>query len=110
MAVRTNPTYITRQAGKLLKAVEAALNLHHRGDEPDRTHHVCPEHVRQHPRAQELRAWREAVGACPDCTVTERYVCAHERCRAGCPDDDGWPCPTYRDITAALTGKEAGDE
>jgi hypothetical protein len=47
------------------------------------------------------------IAICPECTVTEKYVCA--TCRHECPDDDGWPCPTYRAITAALTGEEAGD-
>ncbi len=93
----------------VVAALEAALALHHRSDEPERTHHVCPEHVRQRVASRELRAWREAASTCPDCTVTERYVCAHERCRAECPDDDAWPCPTVRAITAELSGKEEGD-
>ena len=94
---------------RLVAALEAALALHRRSDEPERTHHVCPEHVRQRRDSREVEAWREAVSTCPDCTVTERYVCAHDRCRAECPDDDAWPCPTWRAITAALTGPQPGE-
>jgi hypothetical protein len=91
----------------LLKAVEAALELHRRGEKPVTTHHVCPHHVITR-RSRGGSQWRDLVNACSDCAVTEKYVCAHEQCRTECPDDDEWPCPTYFAITAELTGEEAG--
>ena len=95
-------------AARLLAAVEAVLNLHCRSEKPTRTHNVCGEHARRRPRAAFLPEWRKAVDACPDCTVTEKYVC--DCCRHTCPDDDEWPCPTYRAISAALLGSQQGEE
>ena len=95
----------------LLAAVDKVLELHRRSERPSRTSHVCTEHVRQSlNRGRDLPAWRAAVAACPDCTVTETYVCAHEACRHECPDDDAWPCPTVRAISAELTKGHGGDE
>lgn len=96
----------------LLKAVEAVLNRHARAKEPSRTTRVCAEHVQERSRAhaRDLPAWRRDVTACPDCTVTEKWTCAEPSCRHECPDDDGWPCPTVRAITAALAGKGGTDE
>ena len=76
-----------------------------------RTTRVCPEHVQERTRAhaRDLPAWREDIAACPDCTVTEKYVCAEPSCRCECPDDDEWPCPTVEAITEAPNGQEAGD-
>ena len=96
----------------LLAAVEAVLNQHRRRDEPERTHHVCAEHVHQRRHRPDigLQSWREAVDACPDCTVVEKWVCAERSCRHECPDDDEWPCPTYEAIRAALAGTGKGGE
>jgi hypothetical protein len=90
----------------LLAAVEAVLNLHARAEKPSRTTRVCAEHVQERTRAhaRDLPAWRRDVAACPDCTATEKWVCAEPSCRHECPDDDGWPCPTVRAVTAALAG------
>jgi hypothetical protein len=90
----------------LLAAVEAVLNLHRRSDKPSRTTRVCAEHVQERTRAhaRDLPAWRRDVAACPDCTATEKWVCAEPSCRHECPDDDGWPCPTVRAVMAALAG------
>lgn len=91
----------------LLGAIEAVLELHHRRDEPVKTRHVCRVHAYlHHPSPQ----WRSDVDSCPDCTVTEKRVCAEPSCRHECPDDDDWPCPTVRAITAELTRQEASDE
>jgi hypothetical protein len=45
---------------------------------------------------------RDAIRACPNCKVTERYVCSG--CRHECPDDDEWPCTEIRAVVAALIG------
>ena len=96
---------------RLLAAVERVLELHRKQEKPVRTTRVCPEHVQERTRAhaRDLPAWREDIAACPDCTVTEKYVCAEPSCRCECPDDDEWPCPTVEAITEALNGQEAGD-
>jgi hypothetical protein len=88
-------------------AVRAVLELHRRSDKPARTRHVCRDHAyAHHPGPQ----WRAAVDTCPDCAVTEKYVCTHEACRHDCPDDDKWPCPTIRAIRTALTSVRDGSD
>lgn len=88
---------------RLLAVADVALKLHRRSDEPVKTRHVCSVHAYlHHPSPQ----WRADVEACPDCTVTEKWVCAEPSCRHECPDDDEWPCPTFEAISRALTGKE----
>ena len=117
LPLNRKPSLLAEQVAEyvppLIDAAERVLELHRRSDEPSRTTRVCAEHVQERTRAhaRDLPAWRRDVTACPDCTVTERYVCAEPSCRHECPDDDGWPCPTVLAITAALagTGKEAGD-
>lgn len=91
----------------LAAAVGAALKQHRKRDEPVKTHHVCQVHAwLNHPSPE----WRADVDACPDCTVTEKYVCAEPSCRHECPDDDEWPCPTFRVIAGELTGAQLGDD
>ena len=88
---------LAERVPSLLAAVERVLELHRRRGTPVRTHRICAKHA----------PWGNDEGhtaACPDCTVTEKWVCAEPSCRCWCPDDDGWPCPTVRAITAALAG------
>jgi hypothetical protein len=87
----------------LLGAVEAVLKLHARQDKPAITHTLCPEHAGWMDHAGHL--FRTAVELCPNCTVTEKHVCTH--CRNWCPDNDEWPCPTVRAVTAELIKGEA---
>jgi hypothetical protein len=84
----------------LLTALEAALALHTRQDKPVHCwDHVCDAH-----RDQFGFPVQPPPRDCPDCRFRDMYVCKH--CQ--CPNDE-WPCPTYLAITAALTGKEAGE-
>jgi len=86
---------------RLLAAVEAVLERHARRDKPVLTRHICAAHG---PFGDD----EGYSAACSACFITEKYVCA--TCRHICPDDDQWPCAEYLAITAALAGKEAGDE
>jgi len=95
---------IAGHAARLLAAIDAILELHRRSDVPSRTHSICMEHVQQRNDFSSRSEWREAVGTCPRCTVTEKWVCAEPSCRHECPDDDGWPCPTVLAVTAELAG------
>ena len=89
----------------LLAAIEAVLKRHHRSGRPVKTHNLCRDHSAL--AHYSGRMPREVIEICPECTVTEKWVCA--TCRHECPDDDEWPCAEYRAITAALTGEEAAD-
>jgi len=85
---------------RLLAALDAALALHVRQEKPVRSwDHVCGAHRDARgfadPRQMQMRD-------CPDCVFSDLYVCRH----CPCPNDM-WPCPTYRAILAALTGKGA---
>ena len=74
-------------------AIARVRALHTRSEQPRVTRHVCPAHAYAHiPTA----SWHASVVACPDCIVTEKYVCTH--CQHECPDDDTWPCPTMRAV------------
>ena len=79
--------------------LDAVLALHVRQDRPviswDR---LCLAHRDARGFADRQRGLRD----CPDCKFSEIYVCRH----CSCPNDF-WPCPTYRAVLAALTGKEA---
>lgn len=97
--------FVTRDSPRLAAAVEAALAMHARSGKPVKSYALCPEHAENWDHAG--RMFHLAVRACPDCTLTERYVCA--QCRSDCPDDDEWPCPTYRAVAAALLGEGKPD-
>lgn len=95
----------------LLAAVSKVLALHARQDKPVITRTLCGNHA----GAYALRGLRDAdkraaIDACPDCVKTKRYVCEH--CRHECPDNDGWPCPTYQAVAAGLLGpdQQRGEE
>jgi hypothetical protein len=80
-------------------AVERIRALHTRSERPVVMTSLCAAHgTRESLLSLRDRAghdaMRAAAGVCPDCSVTEKYVCTH--CRAECPDDDEWPCPTIR--------------
>jgi hypothetical protein len=87
----------------LAGALEAVLKRHRKQEKPVRTHNACPKHAGWMSSSGHL--FRTAVELCPDCTLTEKYVCV--TCRHECPDDDEWPCAEYQAITAKLTGKDA---
>jgi hypothetical protein len=93
---------------RLLAAVERVLNLH--APYSTVTRHICPVHATgMSGRAwASLKTYRDEVDACPDCRKEEVQVCSE--CRNACPDDDKWPCPTYRAITAALTGTQLSED
>lgn len=84
---------------RLLAVADTVLALHVRQDRPviswDR---LCLAHRDARGFADRQRGLRD----CPDCKFSEIYVCRH----CSCPNDF-WPCPTYRALLAALTGKEA---
>lgn len=88
-----------------LAAITRVRALHTRSERPVVTTSLCTTHgTRENLLSLRDRAghdaMRAAAGACPDCSVTEKHVCTH--CRAECPDDDEWPCPTIR----ALEGEQ----
>ena len=85
-------------------AAERVRALHIRSDRPVVTTSLCASHgTRERLRSLRDRAahdeMRAMADACPDCTVSEKYVCTH--CRAECPDDDEWPCATMRVLEPA---------
>lgn len=89
---------------RLIKAVEAVLDLHRPQESVVRN--ICAAHANPKLRkSATLAVFRAEVDACPDCRKEDVQVCAH----CDCPNDT-WPCPTYRAITDALTGKEGSDE
>lgn len=87
---------------RLLRVVDALLERHKPTPEPVITRTVCARHARypQRPYGDDMRAWRAAVDACPDCVKTGKYKCV--TCRRVCPDDEQWPCAEYMVIDAAL--------
>jgi hypothetical protein len=93
-----------RDFPRLLAALDEVLKLHTRRDQPVITTALCVKHSGVRVQGILVAERRVAVRACPDCTVTEKYVCIH--CRHECPDDDDWPCPTYEAISRALMGED----
>jgi hypothetical protein len=85
----------------LLAITGGVLERHVRRDRPVIMTTLCGRH-RWATRGITQALARPAIQACPDCTVTEKYVCA--RCRHECPDDDEWPCAEVRAVVAALLG------
>jgi hypothetical protein len=86
---------------RLVAAVEAVLELHTRQDKPV----LCWDHVCDAHRDKRGIPVQPPPRDCPGCRFHEMRVCQY----CSCPNDE-WPCPTYRAITAALTGEEASDE
>jgi hypothetical protein len=86
----------------LLAIAGGVLERHVRRDRPVIVTTLCAQH--RHVLRGDAEGVRRTgeIRGCPDCTVTEKYVCA--RCRHECPDDDEWPCAEVRAVVAALLG------
>lgn len=96
-------TMLCAEGGGIVRGDHAAAQvarvrtLHGRQDKPVQSRKVCD----RHGGADGLKAlrldWKRAeVESCPDCEVTEYYVCRHCQC-----PNDAWPCPTIRALEGA---------
>ena len=87
----------------LLAAIEAVL-VHH-ASFPSLTVRPCAQHYLF--AGMDTAATGETHRNCPDCEYEEGFTCME------CRDGDGtlaaWPCPTYKAIAGALTGKDRDD-
>ena len=85
---------LAERTAPLAAALEAVL-AHHNPSGLHRETVACPEHKLN----SFGRPNQATFSGCPECRHVERARCWY----SGCPDE--WPCPTYRDLRAALLGE-----